>query len=195
MPTDLLSRLNDALPQTQCRQCGHPGCAAYAEAIAAGEPINRCPPGGAAGVLKLARLTGREALPLDPDYGTEAPLALAAIDASRCIGCRFCARACPTDAVTGAPKHLFAVLPQYCTGCALCLPACPMDCIAMVNVDHVWDDSDARRARVRFERKTARLAAKTATANRQAEASAAAKSAVMSNLSSLLAARRAKARP
>ncbi len=193
MTVDLFTLVNDALPQTQCRQCGHAGCAAYAKAIVAGEPINRCPPGGAAGILKLARLTGREALPLDPDYGTEAPLALAEIDAARCIGCRFCARACPTDAVTGAPKHLFAVLPQYCTGCALCLPACPMDCIRLTDVDHVWNDSDARRARARFERKTARLSTKAAEANCRAESRVADKSVVMSNLSALLAARRAKA--
>ena len=194
MTRDLLTEIDDALPQTQCRQCGHAGCAAYARAIAAGEAINRCPPGGAAGIAELARLTGREALPLDPDYGTEAPFAVAEIDASRCIGCRFCARACPTDAVTGAPKRLFAVIASYCTGCALCLPVCPMDCIRMTEVDHAWDREDALRARARFARKNERLARRAAEQSQLSEESAANKASVMSSLSAILAARRAKAR-
>ena len=59
MTTDLITRLEDALPQTQCRQCGFTGCTEYARAIAAGTPINRCPPGGAAGIRALAAVTGR----------------------------------------------------------------------------------------------------------------------------------------
>ncbi|MFP5406794.1 MAG: RnfABCDGE type electron transport complex subunit B, partial [Gammaproteobacteria bacterium] len=55
-----VARAIDALlPQTQCRKCGFDGCAPYAEAIASGEAqINRCPPGGAAGIARLARLLG-----------------------------------------------------------------------------------------------------------------------------------------
>ncbi|MCB2016765.1 MAG: ferredoxin, partial [Hydrogenophaga sp.] len=45
--SDLAQRINAALPQTQCTRCGYPDCAAYAEAVAAGEAaINQCPPGG-----------------------------------------------------------------------------------------------------------------------------------------------------
>ena len=82
MTTDLIARLEDALPQTQCRQCGFTGCTEYARAIAAGTPINRCPPGGAAGIRALAAVTGRPELPLDPEYGTEAPFGEPVIDAS-----------------------------------------------------------------------------------------------------------------
>jgi electron transport complex protein RnfB len=39
----LADRLNDLLPQTQCTKCGHDGCRPYAEAIAAGAPINPVP--------------------------------------------------------------------------------------------------------------------------------------------------------
>ncbi|HCL41516.1 MAG TPA: electron transport complex subunit RsxB, partial [Pseudomonas sp.] len=36
----IVDQINDLLPQTQCGQCGHPGCRPYAEGIANGEPIN-----------------------------------------------------------------------------------------------------------------------------------------------------------
>ena len=49
-----------ALPQTQCTRCGYLDCAAYARAIAQGEAdINQCPPGGTAGIVKLATLLNR----------------------------------------------------------------------------------------------------------------------------------------
>ncbi|MCY4357057.1 MAG: RnfABCDGE type electron transport complex subunit B, partial [Gammaproteobacteria bacterium] len=42
----LIELINAELPQTQCGQCSHPGCLPYARAIAKGEAINKCPPGG-----------------------------------------------------------------------------------------------------------------------------------------------------
>ena len=42
----LADQLDAALPQMQCRRCGYAGCRPYAEAIACGDAINRCPPGG-----------------------------------------------------------------------------------------------------------------------------------------------------
>ena len=46
----LVDNIDALLPQTQCGQCGHPGCRPYAEALAAGEAeVNQCPPGGDAG--------------------------------------------------------------------------------------------------------------------------------------------------
>ena len=97
--------IDDLLPQTECRQCGFEGCAAYAQAIAEGlAPINRCAPGGARGIRRLAAATGLPELPLDPEYGTEVPFARATIRADECIGCAWCAKACPTDAIAGAPS-------------------------------------------------------------------------------------------
>ena len=46
-PDALEQVILQTLPQTQCAQCGYPGCRPYAQAIAAGEAINRCPPGRA----------------------------------------------------------------------------------------------------------------------------------------------------
>lgn len=40
----LVDQIDEVLPQTQCGQCGYPGCRPYAEAIANGDEINKCPP-------------------------------------------------------------------------------------------------------------------------------------------------------
>jgi electron transport complex protein RnfB len=65
-PPSLADRIDAALPQTQCTRCGEPDCRRYAEAIAEGRaPINRCPPGGAEGIQRLAALTQQPVLPLD----------------------------------------------------------------------------------------------------------------------------------
>lgn len=151
--------IDDVLPQTQCRQCGYQGCAAYAEAIAQGQaPINQCAPGGQAGIEKLAQLLQVPVVPLNPEYGHEMPFAVARIRAGECIGCMWCTRACPTDAVVGAPKHLHAILEVRCTGCGLCAPACPMDCIDFVEVDRVWGVDEARQARRDYQETQARRA-------------------------------------
>ncbi len=125
----LVDKIEAILPQTQCGQCGYPGCKPYAEAIAKDEcDINRCPPGGAEGVQRLADLLGREVKPLDAE---EKPRALAVIDEATCIGCTLCIQACPVDAIVGAAKQMHTVIASQCTGCELCLPPCPVECIRM----------------------------------------------------------------
>lgn len=129
----LAERIDRLLPQTQCGQCGFPGCKPYARAIATGEAdINQCPPGGQAGIRALADLLGREAKPLNPDNGVEKPTVLALIREAECIGCTKCIQACPVDAIIGAPKAMHTVLADLCTGCELCVPPCPVDCIDLV---------------------------------------------------------------
>jgi len=128
------TRINALLPQTQCTRCGYADCRTYAEAIAAGDAdVNRCPPGGAEGVLRLARAAGRAASPLDPDCGVETARAIAVIDEAACIGCALCLKACPVDAIVGAAKRMHTVIEALCTGCELCLPVCPVDCISLVS--------------------------------------------------------------
>ena len=58
----LVTRINRVLPQTQCGQCGHPGCLPYARAISEGEASNRCPPGGHETILELAELLNEPVL-------------------------------------------------------------------------------------------------------------------------------------
>ncbi len=129
----LAEKIDAILPQTQCGQCGFPGCRPYAEAIARGEAdINRCPPGGEEGVKKLAELLGVEPKPLDESHGVQKPKSVAFIDESLCIGCTLCIQACPVDAILGAAKQMHTIIAAECTGCELCVAPCPVDCISMV---------------------------------------------------------------
>jgi Na+-translocating ferredoxin:NAD+ oxidoreductase subunit B len=129
---ELIDRIDALLPQTQCTRCGYAACRPYAEALGQGTaPINRCPPGGSAGIDALASLLHRQPLPLDPACGIEQPPTLAVIDPAACIGCARCLPACPVDAILGARQFLHTVLQAECNGCELCLAACPVDCIVM----------------------------------------------------------------
>jgi electron transport complex protein RnfB len=138
----LADKIDALLPQTQCGQCGYPGCRPYATAIAKGEAdINQCPPGGEAGIAALADLLGVDPKPLDATHGEVKPKMVAVIDEQRCIGCTLCIQACPVDAILGAQKQMHTVISQECTGCELCIAPCPVDCIEMVEIKqdiHNW---------------------------------------------------------
>ena len=130
---ELIDRIDAVLPQTQCTRCGYAACRPYAEALVQGTAaINRCPPGGSAGIAALAALLHRAPLPLDPACGREQAPTRAVIDPAACIGCARCLPACPVDAILGARQFLHTVLAAECNGCDLCLAACPVDCIAML---------------------------------------------------------------
>ncbi|AKM31819.1 ferredoxin [Pandoraea faecigallinarum] len=162
--TALAQRIDALLPQTQCTKCGYAGCRPYADAIASGQAgYNQCPPGGAEGVARLAKLLGRPVIPLNPENGVERPRLRAVIDESLCIGCTLCIQACPVDAIAGAAKLMHTVIEDRCTGCDLCVPPCPVDCIDMVPVTgertgwDAWSQAQADRARSHFEAHQARL--------------------------------------
>lgn len=129
----LIEKIDALLPQTQCQRCGYPACKPYAEAIANGTAdINQCPPGGAAGIHRLAGLLGREYKPLSAEHGVEIPKQIVVIDENTCIGCTLCIKACPVDAIAGASKLMHTVIAALCTGCELCIKSCPVDCIHLV---------------------------------------------------------------
>ena len=152
MPT-LAEKIDAILPQTQCTLCGFQGCMPYAEAIAAGEAaINRCPPGGDAGIHALSNLLGVKFIALDTTRGVHQPHRVAVIDEDVCIGCGKCLKPCPTDAIIGTNKFMHTVVASLCTGCELCIPPCPVDCIRMVQnpAFPVMMNADEARARYRF---------------------------------------------
>ena len=175
----LIEQLNHALPQTQCTRCGYPDCQRYAEAIVQGEAdINQCPPGGTEGVQRLAAITSKPALPLNPDNGIEGPRTIAIIDEAWCIGCTLCIAACPTDAIVGANKRMHTVIEAYCTGCELCIPACPVDCISLEPMDiqlsgwAAWPQHLADLARERYETRQIRLKREAAEQDQRLQAKA-----------------------
>jgi electron transport complex protein RnfB len=154
---NLSAALNAVLPQTQCTRCGYPDCRAYARAMAEGSAaINQCPPGGAEGIERLARITGQPVIPLNPVNGHEGPRQLAVIDEAWCIGCTLCLKACPVDAIVGGPKRMHTVIDALCTGCELCIPVCPVDCISLANVTgtrtgwQAWSAEQADEAAERY---------------------------------------------
>ena len=100
----LVDQIDEILPQTQCGQCGYPGCKPYAQAIADGDEINKCPPGGDITINKLAELMGVEAKSLDAAHGEEDIKTVAYIREDECIVCTKCIKACPVDAILGAAK-------------------------------------------------------------------------------------------
>ena len=144
----LVDKIDALLPQTQCGQCGYPGCKPYAEAIAKEEAdINQCPPGGETTIIALADLLDREPKPLDPEHGVESEKTVVYIDEQTCIGCTLCIQACPVDAIVGAAKQMHTVITDECTGCDLCIPPCPVECIHIIPVKESletwqWDSPD-----------------------------------------------------
>ena len=137
----IVEALDALLPQTQCGQCGHPGCRPYAEGIANGEAINKCPPGGQGTIDNIAELLGVEAPSLDEEHGQEAEVkTVAYIREDECIGCTKCIQACPVDAILGAAKLMHTVIVDECTGCDLCVEPCPVDCIDMLPVEQTLQD-------------------------------------------------------
>lgn len=131
----LIKEVSDLMPGSQCGQCGFPGCGAAAVAIVEGNAaVTCCPPGGVGLAEKLAEMLG-----VSLDASQMAAPMMARVEASQCIGCTRCYRACPTDAIVGASGQVHVVLEDACTGCGKCRDACPEDCVILTPQEQTLD--------------------------------------------------------
>jgi len=147
--TDLITKIDTLLPQTQCGECGYAGCRPYANALAKGEDTpNHCPPGGLETLQALGKLLNIDISPYQAEV-TARPHqdSLAIIREDDCIGCTKCIQACPVDAIIGAAKQMHTVIAEECTGCELCLEPCPVDCIDMQALSQARYDPQQARER------------------------------------------------
>lgn len=125
-------KIEAVLPQTQCGQCGYPGCKPYADAVAKNEaPANLCVPGGQDTINQISDIMGVEPVAAS----TQAPEAtIAYINEDMCIGCTKCINACPVDAIVGSNRQIHTIIRDECTGCKLCVDPCPTECITMIPI-------------------------------------------------------------
>lgn len=125
----LAAELEAMMPGSQCGQCGYPGCAGAAQALAEGSaPVTLCPPGGRDLVVALAAKLGVEA---DLSGVKESVPSIAEVKEEICIGCTRCYKVCPTDAIMGAAKQIHAVFREACTACGKCVDVCPTEALTM----------------------------------------------------------------
>ena len=121
----LVAEIQAILPGSQCGQCGYPGCAGAAQALAdRNAPVTLCPPGGRAVVQALALKLGIEANLSDVEE--KGPM-IAEVKEEICIGCTRCFKVCPTDAIMGAAQQIHVVFREACTACGKCVEVCPTE--------------------------------------------------------------------
>jgi electron transport complex protein RnfB len=125
----LVDEILGMLPGSQCGQCGFPGCAGAAQALASGSaPVTLCPPGGRAVAEALAAKLGVDA---DLSGVADSGPMVAEVKEEICIGCTRCFKVCPTDAIMGAAQQIHSVFREACTACGKCEAVCPTESIKL----------------------------------------------------------------
>lgn len=153
---DRVAKVREALPGANCGACGFTGCDNYAEAIANGSEINRCPVGGAELVTRLGEIMGVEAgagekmvarvmcngtwdnVNIKFDYDGIMDCRSASTMAGGpssciygCVGMGSCKKVCAFDAII-VENGLARIDESKCSGCGKCVAECPKLIIKMV---------------------------------------------------------------
>ncbi|MBQ9682323.1 MAG: RnfABCDGE type electron transport complex subunit B [Neisseriaceae bacterium] len=177
MKQNIIQKIEQILPQTQCRRCGFADCAAYAKALAyRTTQANLCSVGGNETAQKIAQIAD---LPVYSKIADETKF-IVRIDEDGCIGCTRCITACPVNAISGATKLMHTVIENECTGCGLCLPVCPTDCMQAIEVKDNFlprntflssnknpQQAAAEHARLRYQQKQAERLPETVEQNKK----------------------------
>jgi NADPH-dependent glutamate synthase beta subunit-like oxidoreductase len=147
----------DSLPGANCGGCGQAGCAAAAEAIAAGRiAINVCVVGGFETAKVVAGIMGQEVREKEPDFAlssciygvgqadpvftyngaTDCRAAVMLYGGSKlcsigCVGMGTCVNVCPFNALSMGEDNLPVVDQDRCVGCGTCVEACPKNIITL----------------------------------------------------------------
>lgn len=151
--------VRDVLPGANCGACGFAGCQGYAEAVATRPEVapNLCAPGKATVAEAVARITGKVAEAVEPNFARimcqggwsksvkrfkyegvqDCRAAVLAGGGDKacmygCLGYGTCAKVCPFGAITMNDDHLPVVDITKCTGCRKCEQACPKKVIEVL---------------------------------------------------------------
>ncbi|MBV5341484.1 MAG: RnfABCDGE type electron transport complex subunit B [Deltaproteobacteria bacterium] len=151
------------MPNANCGACGMAGCAAFVEAVVAGEVNPRlCAPGGAGLHEKIAAIMGTAASSYEErkvaqllcqggyeqskmlyDYQgvRDCHLALATFKGPKacnygCVRMGNCSRVCPFGAIQMGADGLPVINYYLCTGCNKCVMECPQQILRLVGVSH-----------------------------------------------------------
>lgn len=157
-----IAQVEEALPGANCGACGYAGCAAYAEAIAAGEaPLTLCGPGGAETANKVASIMGVEVEVSDRKMVTQvhcrgnkktsvyafeykgikdcnALYAMFQGDKEckfTCLALGSCMKVCPVDAIHYDSAGRVYVDKDACISCGKCVEVCPTGVMQFIPYD------------------------------------------------------------
>lgn len=152
-----VEKIQKALPGANCGACGYPGCAAFAEAVAAEKaPVNGCPVGGANCTEAIGEIMGVSANAAEKKVarvicqGTscnahekfeyqgikDCKAAVMVQGGSKacsygCLGLGTCVDVCPFDAIE-IVDGIAKIDKEKCTACGKCVAVCPKAVIDMV---------------------------------------------------------------
>jgi len=157
------ARIKEFLPGADCGACGHPGCFAYAQAVAKDKQVfvkTPCPTlaQDKEGMRRLETYLGLEAEttvgkkavvhctgqsePIADYHGVATCKGAAQIASGfkecpyACLGLGDCVTVCPTGAIAINPEKKIAIVDwQECIGCGLCVEACPQGLTELVPAD------------------------------------------------------------